>query len=288
MIVPTKGRPECLRGCLAALARVDFPRDSFEVVVVNDGGGEATASVIGEFRERLPVHAVPANGTGPSTARNSGARAARGRFLALTDDDCEPAPQWLGALHRRLVSEPRDAVGGTTVNGARASAGAAASQAVVDALHKSANRDPAAPRFFASSNLALATEDFLAVGGFDEGFRYAEDREFCERWVRSGRRLVHLPDAVVHHMRTLTLSEFLGQHHGYGRGAWAYQRAYGSPCGGRFDVARAILRESVGRGGPRQSPRVAGYLALSQLATASGFVREACAERLRARGRAAT
>ena len=75
------------------------------------------------------------------------------------------------------------------MNGVPDDAGAIASQAVVDALHSQFNGDGSEPRFFASSNLAVPAEDFEAIGGFDEGFRYAEDREFCERWLRSGQAL---------------------------------------------------------------------------------------------------
>ena len=282
VVVPTKGRPQYLRGCLSALRGSDFPRERFEVVIVNDGGGEETAAVIDAFSELLSTRVIVPARSGPSAARNAGVRAAAGRFVALTDDDCEPAPGWISALHAALDESPDAAVGGRTLNGVTDSAAAIASQAVVDALHGHMNRSPQAPRFFASSNLALGAAAFDAVGGFDEGFRYAEDREFCERWLRSGRRLVRAPEAVVHPMRAPTLGGFIGQHHGYGRGAWAYRHAYrsGGGVGDSLGVVGALIRES-GRPAARRSPvRTAGYLALSQVATASGFVREACAARL--------
>ncbi len=37
IIVPTFNRPTQLAACLTALARLDYPRDRFEVVVVDDG-----------------------------------------------------------------------------------------------------------------------------------------------------------------------------------------------------------------------------------------------------------
>ena len=38
VIIPTFGRPEHLCACLRALCRQTFPRDNFEVIVVDDGG----------------------------------------------------------------------------------------------------------------------------------------------------------------------------------------------------------------------------------------------------------
>jgi GT2 family glycosyltransferase len=278
VVIPTAGRPSYLERCLASLAGVDPPGGGFEVVVVNDGGGKATERVVANAPPSLNARVAPADGTGPSAARNTGAAAAQGSFIAFTDDDCEPRPEWLVALGRALEANPGAAVGGTTVNGAPDDPGAVASQIVVDALHARFNRDPKLPRFFASSNIAVPREEFRAVGGFDPRYRYAEDREFCERWIRSGRRFAGAPDAIVDHMRTLSARQFVRQHHGYGRGAWAFRRARESGGGDTAGVLRQMAREGRRASAGRGSVRVAAYLTLSQLATASGYAREAVAE----------
>ena len=106
VVVPTIGRPRYLEGCLAALAALDYPRDRYEVVVVNDGGGGPTVDVIARFAEDLELRATEPARTGPSAARNAGAAAARGRFVAFTDDDCVPGTGWLAELERRARREP--------------------------------------------------------------------------------------------------------------------------------------------------------------------------------------
>jgi glycosyltransferase involved in cell wall biosynthesis len=283
VVVPTKGRPRYLRGCLSALAAAEYPREGFEVVIVNDGGGAEVERIASSFAERVDVRVVTPDTTGPSAARNAGAAASRGRYVAFTDDDCEPTPGWLRELQRGLEENPGSAVGGETRTGTSQSA-ATASQLVIDAVHTHFNRDRASPRFFASYNLTFPTEPYLALGGFDERFRYAEDREMCERWLSSGRCFVHAPAAVVYHMRRLTLREFVGQHHGYGRGAAAFHRsrAPGRPRrSDRAGVLRALTLEAIRGSRQSRKPAIAAYVALSQLATASGIVRESVAARLR-------
>jgi len=281
VVVPTKGRPEYLTRCLAALANTDYPLEQLEVVVVNDGGGPRVARVARSVSGDLPVRLESPERSGPSAARNAGAFSARGRFVAFTDDDCEPGAGWLAALARALEANEGAAIGGRTVNGAPRNGPAAATQMVVDSVHAHFNRDSAAPRFFASYNLAFPADAFRALGGFDERFRYAEDREMCERWLGAGRRFVYAPDALVRHVRTLTLREFLGQHYGYGRGAWAFGRGRETAWADHGGVLRELARRAASPDGPEgQRIAAAGYVALSQVATAAGFAREVAARRL--------
>ena len=281
VVVPTKRRLDSLGRCLEALAALDPPRGGFEVVVANDDGGAEVERVVSSFTGRMPVTVVSSVGHGPSAARNAGAAAARGRSLAFTDDDCRPAPEWLSALNRALESHPGAAVGGSVVNGVPDSTGAIASQAVVDALQAIYN-DRSAPRFFPSSNIAFPAAPFRALGGFDESFRYAEDREICARWIRSGRRFVHAPEALVAHMRALRVDHFLRQHYGYGRGAWSFRRAldrHGEKAG-RPPIFAELVVQARRRGIRSSGIAVGGYLCLAELATAAGYVREAVGQRL--------
>ena len=286
VVIPTKGRLSYLERCLEALRSADFGHERLEVVVANDGGGERVDSLVHSFADELNVAIARPQRAGPSAARNAGAAAARGAYVAFTDDDCEPTPTWLSALERSLEANPGAAVGGRVENGRTENLGAVATQVVVDALYAHFNRDPRAPRFFASSNVAFPAEAFQAVGGFDEDSRYAEDRELCERWIRTGHRFVSAPQAAIVHMRSLGLREFMAQHYGYGRGARRFHR-YRSPEQRRADrsgVLRELARRTLRRNDDHSRLAVSGYAALSQLATAAGWARETIGG-LGARGR---
>jgi GT2 family glycosyltransferase len=281
VVVPTKGRLSSLEGCLEALRKADFEREQFEVVVANDRGGELVESLVASFADELQAAIAQPQRTGPSAARNAGAAAARGAYVAFTDDDCEPAPSWLPALERSLEENPGAAVGGRVENGIPQNLGAVATQVVVDALHAHFNQDPRSPRFFASSNVAFPADAFRSMGGFDEDSRYAEDRELCERWIRTGHRFVSTPQAIVIHMRTLRLRGFMAQHYGYGRGARAFHRSLGREerFAERVGVLGELAREIMRRRHNHGRLAIAAYVALSQLATATGFAREALLSR---------
>lgn len=227
VVVPSRNRPAQLRRCLGALSRLETPKSHYEVIVVDDGSAEPYESWVNQLNAAMAVRCMRLNGRGPGQARNAGAEAARGRFIALTDDDCEPAPDWLDRIEVALRQNPDAMVGGRTVNVLSGNVCSEASQTLIGYLYDYYVRSGSTNRFFASCNIAMRTELYRRCGGFDLRFRLAggEDRDFCDRWTSSGLGLLYLPEAVVYHSHRLTLAGFLRQHFTYGRGAWHFHRA---------------------------------------------------------------
>ncbi|HEV8712230.1 MAG TPA: glycosyltransferase [Candidatus Binatia bacterium] len=235
LIIPTYRRPEQLSLCLRTLTQLDYPRDRFEVIVVDDGSETPMDHVIESFVDTLMVTLIRQANAGPATARNTGAVQARGRLLAFTDDDCAPAPNWLRTLAARFAETPADAIAGRTFNALPDNPYATASQLLVSFLFAYHNADPDQARFATTSNLALPADTFRALKGFDPAFPVpgGEDYELCRRWLSHGYRLRYAPEAVVYHTHALTLRTFLRQHFHYGRGAYHLRRASVPQKGGR-------------------------------------------------------
>src|SRR4051794_35950317 len=100
VVIPTCQRPELAsRAVRSALAQTYA---DIEVIVVIDGPDPATTTALaGIGDDRIRVIALPERRKAPN-ARNVGARAARGRWTALLDDDDEWRPQKL-AVQLRLA-----------------------------------------------------------------------------------------------------------------------------------------------------------------------------------------
>jgi GT2 family glycosyltransferase len=281
IVIPTHQRPARLASCLQAVEKLDYPRDRFEVVVVDDGTRPegSVEAVLLPHRETLEVRLVRQHRAGPAAARNAGAERASGDFLAFTDDDCRPRPGWLSALAKRLADAPDALVGGRVVNGLTGNACSAASQVLIDYI-SGYYLKKGAP-IFPSNNLAIARGVFRQLGGFDPRFPRAagEDREFCDRGLARGVALLYAPDAVVEHSHDLTLRGFVRQHFHYGCGAWHYHRIRAQRGSNRIRLEPLRFYSDLVRAPFRLEPRqrrftIGALLILSQIANAAGFFLE--------------
>ncbi|MGK7943074.1 MAG: glycosyltransferase family 2 protein, partial [Microcystaceae cyanobacterium] len=203
-----------------------YQPEKFEVIIVDDGSDNSLDTLINPYQNSLNLTLIRQENAGPAQARNTGASVAQGQYLAFTDDDCTPDPNWLSALENGFSQTPNALLGGKTLNALSDNLYSTASQLLIDYLYDYYNQNSGKIQFFASNNFALSRELFNQVGQFDISFPLAagEDREFCDRWLFLGYSLDYVPDAIVHHAHYLTLSKFWRQHFNYGCGAFYYHQ----------------------------------------------------------------
>jgi glycosyltransferase involved in cell wall biosynthesis len=234
VVIPTLDRPEPLRRCLASLATQRYPRERLEVVVVDDGS-RPPAQVDEVLYADLPVSLVRQDQAGPAAARNRGAAVARGRFLVFLDDDCVAEPDWLAALEAAFRAHAGTVLfGGEIINPCPDNVHTEVGELILDVLRERFRPEPGGVYFFRSMNLAVRADEFAACGGFDASLRTAEDREFSDRWLHRGGRLVAVPAARVVHARPLTFREFARRYYEYGRGAFHFHRIRRARGSGRI------------------------------------------------------
>jgi GT2 family glycosyltransferase len=277
VVVPSHERPGPLSACVRAVLDGDFPPDRLEVLVVDDGNADRLDSRVSLPAGRPHVRwlRLPEN-VGPAAARNAGATAARGTYLAFIDDDCLADRAWLTRLHAALEANPGAAVGGSVVDGSGGNLYCAADQAILDAAYAYYNADPLQARFFSTSNLAVPAEAFRDIGGFDPAHRTAEDREFCARWLAGGRRLVYAADAVAVHAATSSLGRFWRRHFAFGEGAYRFRSRHARAADGRLALepprfyTRLVLAPFT-RAASTKAAGLSALIVLSQIASAFGF-----------------
>lgn len=216
VIVPTYDRPRELRLCLEGFSKQTAARESFEVIVVDDGSEESMESLVAEFSALTNVVFRRIGNSGPSAARNLAIDTAAAPLLLLYDDDLCPLPGMISyclEFHAEHPAEshaallwfrPDDSIRNDTL---------------VEALFPRMYPFPAGPAnrgTFWSGSLTCKKSIFR-FGRFSEEFRALEDIELeirlracIDLQVNLERRPMGL------YTRPLTLAQFLGRSYRFG------------------------------------------------------------------------
>lgn len=90
---------------------------SHELIVINDGSTDATASIARRLAKEFPtINFIDfAQNQGRGAGRAAGVQAARGTFIAFVDGDITLPPHWLDTCRQAMATTGADAVGGTAI-----------------------------------------------------------------------------------------------------------------------------------------------------------------------------
>jgi GT2 family glycosyltransferase len=239
--------------------------------------------IAARFSERIQIQVVRRPRLGPAAARNEGAPRAQGRFLAFTDDDCVPSPDWLELLVERMHRHPGHMIGGSIVNLLPDDPYATATQLIMSCVYDYYSRHGDGHRFYSTTNLAVPANRFWLLDGFSERFARAagEDYDLCARWEEAGFPNVYAPEVEVGHSHGHTFVSFWKQHYGYGRALLQVREGMARRRRGRPGIQleppgfyRQILTYPLLRSEHGRAVRNAALVFLSQIATVAGASRE--------------
>jgi glycosyltransferase involved in cell wall biosynthesis len=160
----------------------------FEVIVVNDGSPDTPAleAVLAPFRDRI-VYLAQAN-AGPSAARNTAIRQARGKYLAFLDGDDLWLPHYLSEQVGRAESDGSLAVvyGDVEIIGDPTSAGKTARE-LNGAVEEANFLSLLSARCTFTTSCAIVRRDWCEkVGLFDPAMRRSEDLDLWLRIANAG------------------------------------------------------------------------------------------------------
>lgn len=190
VIIPAYNRADTIGAAITSVLRQTEP--NFELLVVDDASTDHTKDIVRQFRDtRLELIEHPQN-AGISGARNSGIKAARGKYIALLDSDDIWFPRMLESQLARLRAAPKE-VGGI----------------VSDHVYTDEARHPRFVRRNSTSSrspdeliiighgvgmgqsLVAPKEVFGHVGDFDPRYPRAEDWDWLLRFRQQNKLLIN-------------------------------------------------------------------------------------------------
>jgi GT2 family glycosyltransferase len=207
---------------ITALEQQAYPSDAYEVIVVSDGSTDGTHAYLEALRPRMPLRWFPQANRGPAAARNAGIQKAGGEFIVFIDDDVVPEPQLLAEHVRSHHEAGKDVVvlgPLLTPEGFEMTPWVRWEQEMLMKQYRAMLRGDwtATARQFYTGNASLRRSHILAAGGFDEGFRRAEDVELAYRLANKGLDFVFNMQAVGMHFAERSFRAWLDTAYTYGR-----------------------------------------------------------------------
>jgi glycosyltransferase involved in cell wall biosynthesis len=205
IVIPAYNAARFIEPCLRAAMAVAEPRE-WEVIVVNDGSTDETASLAESFGVCVLHHA---ESKGAAATRNHGARVSRGAILIFLDSDVVVPEATLPMFVDRLRESPEIHAVGAHASPRNLTPSFSADFVGLrhsHAFYSQPMTDIVGVSCFQSECGAVRREVFESVGGYPEKYSHAgmEDYEFGHELERLGYINVLLADASYdHHYRTL-------------------------------------------------------------------------------------
>lgn len=110
VIVPVYNGQDYLEDCIDSIEKQTY--ENTEIIIINDGSTDDTASVCVRLREAYDnLHVITMEDGGVSAARNAGIDAANGVFLTFVDADDRLRPKTLRVLYDCIMRTGSDVAG---------------------------------------------------------------------------------------------------------------------------------------------------------------------------------
>lgn len=183
-MLATHNRREALMHTLRGLHGLERPRDSFEIVVVDNASTDGSAEAATAWADRV-VRRVRNEG---SCAKAWGVDVARGRFVVFLDDDSAPRGGCVTRMLEHFAAEPRLAAAGFTIH-----------------LPDGRRECSALPGVSVGCGVGYRAEALRSVGGLDRTFfMQAEEYDLAFKLVTAGWQVRVFDDLHADHQKTAT------------------------------------------------------------------------------------
>ena len=220
VVIPIYNGESDLSELISCLYAQTYPKQQVEYLLVDNNSSDRTFSFLQTAAEDCSIVIRPLSENqiqSSYAARNVGIQAAVGEFIAFTDADCRPQPQWLESLIQPFYQPEVAIVAGEilALTGGNLLEKFAERQQTLSQKHTLAHPFCA---YAQTANLAIRRTVLEHSGLFRPYLTTGGDADICWRILKQKLgRLEFVPDAIVQHHHRTSIKELASQWRRYGR-----------------------------------------------------------------------
>lgn len=197
VIIPVLNDTERLKICLEALESQTYPKDNYEIIVVDNDSYESIGPVVSGFGQVKLGHE---SRRGAYVARNRGTSLAKGEILAFTDSDCIPAPDWIDKGVANLLRVPNCGLVAGRIEFIFKNQDKPTAVELYDSIKfLQQERYIEVAKFSTTANLFTFKSVFENIGCFNDMLKSSGDKDWGQRVFSTGYELIYADDTCVAH-----------------------------------------------------------------------------------------
>lgn len=209
IVIPAYNNSKSLVKTIESIFRQSYPKDKFEIIVVDDGSTDDTKECIEKF-QRLGICSLRyfyQKRRGPAAARNTGIKNAQGDLIVFTDSDCITSDSWLSEITSGYDDDRVAGVGGSikTILGNSI----VSRYCAYVKMNDKPRIDKTGIVYLITANASFSKGCLDSINGFDERYTFpgGEDPDLCCRLRRMGYYFKYNSRAIVYNRHKKTLKD---------------------------------------------------------------------------------
>lgn len=207
---------ELLSECFSSLLKLDYPKELIEIILIDNGSSDDSVMFMKEYFPNVKIIQNSEN-LGFAKANNIGIKNAKGKYVALLNNDMRVNENWLKELIIPLIDDNSIGITSSKIlnwEGTKIDYAGAGISFSGFGYQRGFGKEfflynePEYCLFPCGGSMAMSKNLFLMFGGFDDDyFAYYEDVDLGWRCWIYGYSMLYVPESIVYHKKSQSITK---------------------------------------------------------------------------------